>query len=139
MIKRCKGFTMIELIMVMVIIGILSASVISRLNFASHDAAGYAEVIKSSIRMAQKLAIAQRDIPIAVTFPVNPCGGVQVTGEQCDPLPNGVAVTNFNIVFDGLGRPNLVATAIITVSGGEVNRFICVEPETGYVGAEAAC
>ncbi|MGZ5601091.1 MAG: prepilin-type N-terminal cleavage/methylation domain-containing protein, partial [Methylobacter sp.] len=27
MIKRCKGFTMIELIMVMVIIGILSASV----------------------------------------------------------------------------------------------------------------
>ncbi|MGZ4969358.1 MAG: type II secretion system protein, partial [Methylobacter sp.] len=44
MIKRCKGFTMIELIMVMVIIGILSASVISRLNFASHDAAGYAEV-----------------------------------------------------------------------------------------------
>lgn len=138
--KRCNGFTMIELVMTMVIIGILSAYAASRLNFASHDASGYAEVIKSSIRLAQKLAIAKR-ASHAITFSVNPFGGcaingVQVTGEQCDPLPNGVTVTGLGtITFNGLGSPGAAAT--ITVSSGsgsdDVTRVISVEAETGYV------
>jgi len=145
MIKRCQGFTMIELILIMVILGILSASISSRLNFASHDASGYAEIIKSSIRLAQKLAIAKRATAVSITFSVNPFGGctvngVQVTGEQCDPLPNGVAVNGLSsITFDGLGRPNVNAVTTITVSGGDVIRRICLEPETGYVHEEEAC
>lgn len=145
MIKRCQGFTMIELVLIMVILGILSASISSRLNFASHDASGYAEIIKSSIRLAQKLAIAKRATAVSITFSVNPFGGctvngVQVTGEQCDPLPNGVSVTGLSsITFDGLGRPNVNAVTTITVSGGDVSRTICLEPETGYVHEEAAC
>ncbi|MGZ8174110.1 MULTISPECIES: prepilin-type N-terminal cleavage/methylation domain-containing protein [Methylobacter] len=146
MIKRCKGFTMIELILLIVILGILSATVSSRLNFAGHNASGYAEIIKSSIRLAQKLAIAKRATSVSVTFSVNPFGGctvngVQVTGEQCDPLPNGVAVNGLGTVtFDGLGRPtNVAATTTITVSGGDVSRVICLEPETGYVHEETAC
>ncbi len=138
--KRCNGFTMIELVLTMGIIGILSAYAASRLNFAGHDASGYAEVIKSSIRLAQKLAIAKRTTH-AITFSVNPFGGcaingVQVTGEQCDPLPNGVTVTGLGtITFDGLGSPDAAAT--ITVSSGsgsdDVTRVISVEAETGYV------
>jgi len=136
--KRCNGFTMIELVLTMVIIGILSAYAASRLNFASHDASGYAEVIKSSIRLAQKLAIAKR-ASHAITFSVNPFGGcaingVQVTGEQCDPLPNGVTVNGLGIItFNGLGRPDVTEVTDITVSGGDVNRVISLEPETGYV------
>lgn len=124
--------------------GILSAYVSSRLNFASHDASGYAEVVKSSIRLAQKLAVAQRAAH-AVTFPVNPCNGssvngVQVAGEQCDPVPNGVVVNGFStITFDGLGRPDVAAVTDITVTGGDVSRVICLEPETGYVHEETAC
>lgn len=145
MIKYCKGFTLIELILVMVIVGILSASISSRLNFAGHNASGYAEIIKSSIRLAQKLAIAKRATSVSVTFSVNPFGGctvngVQVTGEQCDPLPNGVAVNGLGTVtFDGLGRPDVAVTTTITVSGGDVSRVICLEPETGYVHEETAC
>lgn len=141
MIKRCKGFTLVELVMIMVIIGIVSTSALPRLNFASHAAGGYAEIIKSSIRLAQKLAIAKRTTH-TVTFLVNPCsGGVQVTGEQCDPLPNGVTVTGLgSVTFDGLGRPDVAAVTTITVSdGGEVSRIICLEPETGYVHEEIAC
>jgi hypothetical protein len=137
--------------------GILSAYASSRIDFASHSAAGHAEIIKSSIRMAQKLAVAQRTT-VTVNFAVNPCNdspadGVQVTGEQCDLLPNGVTVTILTnsgtppptalttVTFDGLGRPtNVTAMTTITVSGGgDVNRVICLEPETGYVHEETVC
>lgn len=144
MISRCQGFTLIELVVTMVIMGILSAYVSSRLDFAGHDAAGYAEIVKSSIRLAQKLAVAQRAAH-TVTFPVNPCSGslvngVQVASEQCDPMPNGVAVSGLStITFDGLGRPDVSNVTTITVSGGDVSRVICLEPETGHVHEETAC
>jgi MSHA pilin protein MshC len=138
MSKRCRGFSLIELVVIIVIMGILSTYASSRLNFASHDASGYAEIVKSSIRLAQKLAVAQRAAH-TVTFPVNPCGGspvngLQVAGEQCVPVPNGVAVSGLStITFDSLGRPDVSAVTTITVSGGDVSRVIFLEPETGYV------
>jgi prepilin-type N-terminal cleavage/methylation domain-containing protein len=144
MTNQCKGFTLIELVMTIVIMGILSAYVSSRLNFAGHDASGYAEIVKSSVRLAQKRAVARRTAH-TVTFPVNPCGGsavngVQVAGEQCDALPNGVAVNGLaTVTFDALGRPDVTSVTTITVSGGDVSRVICLEPETGYVHEETAC
>lgn len=156
MSKRYSGFSLIELVVIIVIMGILIAYVSSRINFASHSAAGYAEIIKSSIRLAQKLAIAQRTT-VTISISTNPCNGssvagIQVTGERCDPVPNGVTVTMLtdsgdpppttltNITFDGLGRPDVIAMTTITVSGGgDVNRVICLEPETGYVYEETAC
>lgn len=141
MIRFCKGFSLIELVLVIVILSILAVSISARINFASHDAAAYAEVVKASIRLAQKLAIAQRQ-SVNVDFPVKPCNGVsvnglRVTGESCRAVPNNVAVTPFALSFNGLGQPN--AAAAITVSGGDVNRAICIEPETGYVHEETAC
>lgn len=143
MIRYCKGFSLIELVLIIVILGILSASISARFNFASHDAAGYAELVKASIRLAQKLAIARRQAVTAV-FPVNPCNGVsenglQVAGETCQAVPNNVTVTAFNLSFNGLGQPNVNAVTTITVSGGDVSRKICIEPETGYLHEETVC
>ncbi|MGZ8175981.1 MULTISPECIES: prepilin-type N-terminal cleavage/methylation domain-containing protein [Methylobacter] len=144
MSRRCNGFSLIELIVIIVIMSILTAYAAPRLNFASHAASDYAEIVKSSIRLAQKLAIAHRTTH-TITFPVNPCNGssvngLRVTGEQCDPLPNGVAVNGLaSVTFDGLGRPNVNTVTTITVSGGDVSRVICLEPETGYVHEETAC
>lgn len=134
--KKNQGFTVIELIMVIVIMGVLSAYAASKINFASHDSGGYAEIIKSSVRLAQKLAIAKRTASVSVTFPVtcNGSTGVQVTGEQCDVLPNGVTVTGLSsLSFNGFGQPNIVTKQSITISGGGINTVIYVEPETGYV------
>lgn len=134
---------MVELVVIMVIIGILSAFASSRLNFASHDADGYAGIVKSSIRLAQKLAIARR---ASVTVSFSPCGGsaaggTQIAGGDCDPLPAGVTVTGpGSITFDGLGRSSGVTTVTaIIVSGGDVSRTICLEPETGYVHERTPC
>ncbi|EGW20091.1 prepilin-type N-terminal cleavage/methylation domain-containing protein [Methylobacter tundripaludum] len=144
MSRRCNGFSLIELIVIIVIMGILTAYAAPRLNFAGHAASDYAEIVKSSIRLAQKLAIAHRTTH-TITFPVNPCNGssvngLRVAGEQCDPLPNGVSVSGLGTVtFNGLGRPNVATVTTITVSGGDVIKVICLEPETGYVHEETAC
>ncbi|MGZ5052772.1 MAG: pilus assembly FimT family protein [Methylobacter sp.] len=143
MIRYCKGFSLIELVLIIVILSILAVSISARINFASHDATGYAEVVKASIRLAQKLAIAQRQV-VNVDFPVNPCNGVsvnglRVTGESCRAVPNNVAVTPFALSFNGLGQPNVNVVTAINVSGGDVSRTICLEPETGYVHEEAVC
>ncbi|MEE7627861.1 type II secretion system protein [Methylobacter sp. Wu8] len=153
MSKRCNGFSLIELIVIMVIMGILSAYASSRINFTSHSAAGCVETVKASIRMAQKLAIAQRS---AVTVNVGDACEVTVGGENY-PALTGVNVaysggvsnpedlTNpGNVTFNGLGQPFLDVAApmlsvpmtsvrIFTISGGDVVRYVCLEPETGYV------
>lgn len=143
MIKRCQGFTLVELVMTMVILSILSAYALSRLDFAGHDASGYAEIVKSSIRLAQKLAVAQRQ-NVTVT---NITGDISVGGTT-NPIPDGVTVnvnppptpTSTSITFNALGRPiSITAITTITITGGDVSRVICLEPETGYVHEETAC
>jgi MSHA pilin protein MshC len=58
--QRTHGFTLVELILVMVVIGILSAVGAARFfDRASYDAASYTEQMRSLIRFGQKMAIAQ--------------------------------------------------------------------------------
>jgi MSHA pilin protein MshC len=137
MTKRCQGFTMIELVMIIVILGILSAYASSRLDFAGHDASGYAEIVKSSIRLAQKLAVAQRQ-NMTVT---NLTGDISVGGAS-NPIPDGVTVsvdpaptpTATSITFNALGQPiSITEVTTITITGGDVSWVIILEPETGYV------
>jgi prepilin-type N-terminal cleavage/methylation domain-containing protein len=135
MIKKCSGFTLIELILVMVLMGILSATALPRLNFSSHSAAGCAETVKASLRLAQKLAIAERASAKLVTV-ANDCT-VSVTGGETYPALTGVSVTNSgSVTFNGLGQPSLVTVRTFTISGGDVIRYVCLEPETGYVHEE---
>lgn len=122
--------------MVMVIMSILSAYAAPRLNFSGHSAAGCVETLKASVRLAQKMAIAKRATPVAVT--VSSACAVTV-GSQSYPALTGVNVTNSGTVtFNGLGQPSVAAITTFAVTGGDVTRFVCLEPETGYVHEEAA-
>src|SRR5258707_3010634 len=57
----CAGFTMLELIIVILIAGILSFMAIGRLNDTGEvNAHGFAEQIASTLRFAQEAAVAQR-------------------------------------------------------------------------------
>lgn len=144
-VNRTGGFTLVELITVMVIIGILAVAALPRFfERNTFDSRGYYDQVISTLRFAQKTAIAQRRF-VCVAFAANsitlttgattacgtdltsPAGAspYTVTAPTADVTLSGGAAFN----FDALGRAS--AAQSITVSG--YGTAITVEAETGYV------
>jgi len=136
-----KGFTQIELMAVIIIIGILAATVASKVNFGSTSSMasvnGGAYMVASDIRYAQEWAMANRasktvtfltSSPSAYTF--NPTSSLDPSGQ----LPPGVTISsNFTITFDCLGEPTTGGGGSVTVSGGGQTHTISVVNYTGKV------
>ena len=154
-----RGFTLIELIMVMVVVGILAVFVApSFFDAGIFRSRGFADQVAASLRYAQKTAIAQRrvvcvafdtvTVPNSITLTIDsdtPADGV------CNPAPAGdlpsptgeasykieaPASTTFaaapaDFSFDAQGSPSFAAAASVSVSG--VAGAITVEAVTGYV------
>jgi MSHA pilin protein MshC len=156
-----RGFTLVELIMVMVIVGILAVVVAPRFFDANvFKSRGFADQVQATLRYAQKEAIAQRsNVCVAMTTSTIaltianasgaaiPCGPnlALPAGGNFISAPSGITLSSsplpppvsFN--FDALGKPwdVLVTTPSvvqksITISSGATN-IIYLEPETGYV------
>lgn len=142
--QRQRGFTLIELIMVMVIVGILAIFVAPRMFDANvFRSRGFSDQVQASLRYAQKVAIAQRRF-VCATFTANSitlttgataaCGTpLQSPTGAASYVVNAPANTTFVGVpaafsFDALGRPS--AGQSLTVTG---ETAITVEAETGYV------
>jgi prepilin-type N-terminal cleavage/methylation domain-containing protein len=119
-----SGFTIIEIILVMMIIAILAAVAIPRFDFATSSRAsvdGAANMIASDIRYAQEFAMANR-ISKSVTFTsgssvytFSPVNNLDSSGR----LPSGVTVdSNFTVTFNSLGEPTTGGGGSFTISGG---------------------
>lgn len=149
---KTSGFTLVELIAIMVLLGILAAIGIPRLfSIQTFSGRGFHDQTLAMIRYAQKVAVAQRTNVfvnvnaatnrICLTFVTDPtCGGA--VASVVDPADNanfsktaptgttlGTTVTSFS--FSGLGRPSQNASITVTYDG--VPHVITVEAETGYV------
>lgn len=154
-----RGFTLIELIMVMVVVGILSVFVAPRFFDANvFKSRGFADQVQATLRYAQKEAIAQhRNVCVAITannialtianaipsLATSPCNtNLAIPGQSSNTISTPSAAitlspaTNFN--FDALGKPwDVLGTTpstvrkSITISG--VTNPVYVEVETGYV------
>ena len=126
-----NGFTMIELIVVMIIVGIMAVTVIPRMSLlGGFSARGYADQIEAYLRFAQKSALAQRrivllDIPtdismaptlcVAPTYSASPSCPSNCTGMTPMALPGQfkaptgtswpVGWTGGLVCFDAMGKP----------------------------------
>ncbi|MGB5491996.1 MAG: GspH/FimT family pseudopilin [Woeseiaceae bacterium] len=146
------GYTIVELVLVMVIIAILGAVAGPRFfDNAAFDERAYLDELASSLRYAQKIAVAsgcrvRADIA---------AGGYALTQQapqagHCDPAdasfplpvllstgqtmsgiaPSGVVTSpSISIVYDALGRTNLAANQVLTVGP----RTILVQANSGLV------
>jgi prepilin-type N-terminal cleavage/methylation domain-containing protein len=136
---KSSGMTLIEIILVMVIIGILAATILPRFNFAITSMAsveGAAYMIVSDIRYAQEIAMANRVSKSVVfisgtsIYTFNPTNSFDSSGR----LPSGVTISNnFTITFNSLGEPTTGGGGSVTVSGGGQTKTISVVNYTGKV------
>jgi MSHA pilin protein MshC len=139
-----EGMTLIEIILVMVIVGILAATLIPRFDFtistkASVDGAAY--MIASDIRYAQEFAMANR-VSKTVTFTngssVYTFGPVSTGMDPSGQLPSGVTITGTSpspciVTFNSLGEPITGGNGSVTVSSGGQSKTITVRNYTGKV------
>lgn len=146
-LKRSTGFTLIELVMVIVILSILSITAAPKFfDNSVFQARGFADQVLATLRYAQKTAIAQHRLvcvdltadntvilTIANLNSDTSCSSTLNLPNRADntlTAPSGITLnpaTTLN--FDALGRAN--TTANITISG--IATAISVEAETGYV------
>lgn len=146
-----QGFSLIELIMVMVIIGALSVVAMAKFNPDSFEAAAVSGELISAMRYAQEKSMSNTgatDYQITLTG-----GGYSVTqGGAAIPHPvtgvagytsawSGVTLSpTGTISFDGYGTPSLGGALafsanqeVISVSVGAESRNVTIEQLTGFV------
>ena len=152
--RSTLGFTLVELVVVIVILGVLAAIGMPRFfDNRVFQARGYYEDLVAALKFAQKLAVASGcAVRVRVDAAGYTAGQQQVAGGRCNPadatfatpvrladgqqlvgtVPAGVAVAPaVTIVFDALGRTNLAANQAITVDGFALT----VNAGSGYVAA----
>lgn len=148
--RRQPGFTLIELIMVLVIMGVLAVFAAPRLfNRADFDARGFHDETLAILRYAQKTAIAQRRA-VCVTLPSTgvtlrlfadnpaPATCAAATLAQAPALAppftpsggTGLAATPSAFQFTPLGSTDQSSAIAITITNSTA---ITVEASTGYV------
>lgn len=156
--QRLSGFSMIELITVMIVIGILGVTVMPRFSqVLAYYETGYRDKVKATLEYARKSAVAQRryscvsragnDLLVTIDqgIPEAYAGGCPATAlalpaddSDCNPAAAnrvcaraGVTLAGpAAITFSPLGVPS--AGGIYSITGDAV-QTITVEAETGHV------
>lgn len=155
--SRASGFTMVELVVVMILVGVLAAIGIPRLmGDKSMEAAVFGDQVVSGLRRAQKIATGHRRTvcasvgPKAVVVRLNDCGsaGLALAGLADDDFATTDSVltaTTATLFFQADGRITSDAKGTTAIAAGTIDiagtvdgkattfRTIRVEGTTGYV------
>ena len=145
-VSKIKGFTLPELVVTMVVLGILAAVAIPRFEDRStFDVFGETEHVREALRFAQKSAIAKRrtvcvgiaskviSLSVSTSFGGACASGLidPGTGQAFSQTIKQVSVADAAFSFDASGIPSAAQT--IAVSSGSSSQTITVDAGTGYV------
>lgn len=132
-----SGFSLIELVMVIVLIGIVMAVVVPKLrNTTDFSLEGSASMVVADIRNAQELAMATHDDK-NVVFTLN--GASYTVETEIDSvfrtvdLPSGVTITSADVTFtfNPLGEPTAGGGSSVTISASGNSKTVTVGSYTG--------
>lgn len=142
-IQKDAGFTLIEIITVLIIIGVIGALAVNRLMDTSGELNAQTDVIKSHLRYAQARAMSSNLI-WGVDFKTNTYSFfrdgdttdmVTLPGEENTTLnlPSGTSATEV-VSFDSWGRPYNDASGTSDHPGGQIgNLSIVITKNTGFI------
>ena len=136
--NNVRGFTLVELIIVILIIGILAVAFGSRFvgKSAYADRRAVDEVVEA-LRYAQHLAMSRgggiRVVTTSTTYTVEQTDSTAIrnpngSGDYSVTLPSGVNISATSITYNSLGQPTPTTDSTINVG----SFTITIEGETGY-------
>lgn len=125
--RAAAGFTMVELVMVIILVGILAAVAATRFFVRTgFDVAGFAETVRGMVRYAQKLAIAQnRNVWVTGSL----TGGVALCYSNSLPCPASDQV----VVPNGSNSGSRTTRAFCTAGGVYSPNWYCESPASAGV------
>lgn len=131
---RIKGFTLIELITVMMLIGIIAVTISMNIPSSStYSLSSITEQLRRDIRYTQTLAMSLNTnyslILSTSSYTISPA---PPEGAYTVAMPSGITLSAVTITFNSMGAPGSAASVTITAAGVGSDT-LTVSAETGFV------
>lgn len=151
--KNSRGFSVMEIITVLLVLGIISAVAVTRITSTKiYTVVAEMDILKTNLRYAQFRALSDADNTSADYTVNNATWGIKLSGNtyilqhngadattkfpgddsNTHTLPSGITISGSSVTFDVWGSPG-VSDITITVTDGTSPQIITVTRKTGFI------
>ena len=140
-----RGFTLIEIIAVLIIIAIITAVAVSRSMSTQNNLIQQVDIVKTHLRFAQLKALNDDVYTWSITFTSNsytlsntctgsncPSSTLPSESSSSHSFPSGITATSATVTYDRWGSPGGSAVGINLTQGSQTIT-ITVAANTGYI------